>query len=205
VKHKQLYPLALVLSFATSVAAQDITIGVTLGTTGASASVGLCHKNAFQLMPKTIGGQATKFIIYEDNGGSGAGSALPHTAPVVRGYKKQIYHNHGTVTREFIKAGGKFVEGAIATNGPLIVAEDLPADNPVKPVALDFIRRYEQTLGERSRNAFSGHSCDGYLLLDAAVPVAIKSANPGTRAFRGALRDALETSTTSLQHMASTT
>jgi hypothetical protein len=36
VKHKQLYPVALVLFFATNVAAQDITIGVTLGTIGPS-------------------------------------------------------------------------------------------------------------------------------------------------------------------------
>jgi branched-chain amino acid transport system substrate-binding protein len=89
-------------------------------------------------------------------GGSGAGSALPHTALVVRGYKKQIYHNHGTVSREFIKAGGKMDEGAIAPTGPLIVAEDLPADNPVRPVALDFINRYEQTFGAHSRQA--GHA-----------------------------------------------
>ena len=101
-------------------------------------------------------------------GGSGAGSALPHTALVVRGYNKQIYHDHGTVSREFIKAGGRAVEGAIAPSGPLIVAEDLAEDNPVKPVALDFIKRYEQTFGERSRNVFSGYSYDGYLLLNAA-------------------------------------
>src|SRR5256886_6313623 len=40
-------------------------------------------------------------------GGSGTGGALPHVGFVERGYKKQIYHNHGTVNREFIKVGGK--------------------------------------------------------------------------------------------------
>jgi branched-chain amino acid transport system substrate-binding protein len=125
-------------------------------------------------------------------GGSGAGSAPPHIALVDRGYKKQIYHNHGTVNREFIKLGGKTVEGAIAPSGPLIVAEDLPDDNPIKPVALDFTKRYEQTFGEGSRNAFSGYSYDGYLLLNAAVPVAMQKAKPGTPEFRQALRDALE-------------
>jgi branched-chain amino acid transport system substrate-binding protein len=67
VKPKQLYPLALAVSFATSVAAQDVTIGVTMGTTGASASFGISYKNAFQLMGNTLGGQPAKFIIYEDN------------------------------------------------------------------------------------------------------------------------------------------
>src|SRR5207248_271959 len=73
-------------------------------------------------------------------GGTGAGGALPHVALIARGYKKQIYHNHGTVNREFIKSGGKAVEGTIAPSGPLLVAEDLPDDNPIKPVALDFTR-----------------------------------------------------------------
>ena len=60
-------------------------------------------------------------------GGSGTGGALPHLGLVERGYKKQIYHNHGTVNREFIKVGSKAVEGAIAPTGPLIVPEELPA------------------------------------------------------------------------------
>ena len=65
-KPEQLYPLALVVSFATSVAAQDVTIGVTMGTTGASASFGISYKNAFQLMPHDLVGQPTTLIIYAD-------------------------------------------------------------------------------------------------------------------------------------------
>jgi len=33
---------------------------------------------------------------------------------IERGYKKGIYHNHGTVNAEFIKVGGKAVSGAVA-------------------------------------------------------------------------------------------
>jgi branched-chain amino acid transport system substrate-binding protein len=125
-------------------------------------------------------------------GATGGGGALPHAALIVRGYQKQIYHNHGTVNREFIKLGGKAVEGAIAPSGPLLVAEDLPDDNPIKPVALDFIKRYEESFGEGSRNASSGYSYDAYLLLNAAVPIAMQKAKPGTPEFRPALRAALE-------------
>jgi branched-chain amino acid transport system substrate-binding protein len=125
-------------------------------------------------------------------GGSGTGGALPHLGLVERGYKKQIYHNHGTVNREFIKVGSKAVEGAIAPTGPLIVPEELPADNPIKKVAGEFIQRYEQTFGAGSRNAFAGYSYDGFLLLNAAVPAAMAKAKPGTPEFRSALRDALE-------------
>lgn len=41
-------------------------------------------------------------------------------------------------------------------------------------------------------NAFAGHVWDATLLLQKAVPVALKSARPGTPEFRSALRDALE-------------
>jgi branched-chain amino acid transport system substrate-binding protein len=84
------------------------------------------------------------------------------------------------------------VEGAIAPTGPLIVPEELPADNPIKKVAGDFTHSYEKTFGDGSRNAFAGYSYDGFLLLDAAVRTAATKAKPGTPEFRAALRDALE-------------
>lgn len=125
-------------------------------------------------------------------GGSGTGGALPHIALVERGYKGRIYHNHGTVNAEFIKVGGKNVEGAIAPTGPLIVPEELPANAATKAVSLDFTKRYEAAFGAGSRNAFAGYSNDAVMLLGAAIPEAVKKAKPGTPEFRAALRDALE-------------
>jgi branched-chain amino acid transport system substrate-binding protein len=125
-------------------------------------------------------------------GGSGTGGALPHLALVERGYKGRIYHNHGTVNAEFIRVGGKNVEGAIAPTGPLIVPEELPANAPTKAVSLDFTRRYEAAFGAGSRNAFAGYTNDAVMLLGAAIPAAVKRAKPGTPEFRAALRDALE-------------
>ncbi|MGQ0654485.1 MAG: ABC transporter substrate-binding protein [Betaproteobacteria bacterium] len=125
-------------------------------------------------------------------GGSGTGGALPHVALVERGFKKPIYHNHGTVNAEFIKVGGKNVEGAVAVTGPLVVPEDLADSHPVKKVALDFTQRYEKAFGAGTRNAFAGYSYDGMLLLNAAVPEAMKKAKPGTAEFREAMRAALE-------------
>ncbi|OFZ87485.1 MAG: branched-chain amino acid ABC transporter substrate-binding protein [Betaproteobacteria bacterium RBG_16_66_20] len=328
---------AVVTALTAGAANAEVTVGVTLGATGPGASLGIHYKNAFQLMPKTLGGQPVKYIILEDGsdatnagknarklitedkvdvvmgsngvpsslqiaqvatetqtpylcltpiavkpdqykwtfsvpqptelmmgavaehmkangvktvgfigfsdgwgdlmynattslaapngykvvtneryaradtsvtgqvlkimaanpdavivGGSGTGGALPHIALVERGYKGRIYHNHGTVNAEFIKVGGKNVEGAIAPTGPLIVPEELPASNAVKAVALDFTKRYEAAFGAGSRNAFAGYSNDAVMLLGAAIPEAMKKAQPGTPAFRAALRDALE-------------
>jgi branched-chain amino acid transport system substrate-binding protein len=125
-------------------------------------------------------------------GGSGTGGALPHVALVERGYKKGIYHNHGTVNQEFIKVGGKAVSGAVAPTGPLVVPEELPADFPTKKVSLDFTQRYEKAFGAGTRNAFAGYTYDAFLLLNAAAPEALKKAKPGTPEFREALRAALE-------------
>ena len=328
---------AFAATVATALAHAEVTIGVTLGATGPGASLGIHYKNAFQLLPKTLGGEPVKYIILEDGsdatnagknarklitedkvdvvmgsngvpsslqiaqvafetktpfvcltpialapdklawtfsvpqptelmmsavaehmkangvktvgfigfsdawgdlmykatehwaaqygykvvtneryaradtsvtgqvlkimaanpdavvvGGSGTGGALPHLALIERGYKGRIYHNHGTVNREFIKVGGKAVEGTIAPTGPLIVPEELPAGNATKAVSLEFIKRYEAAFGDGSRNAFSGYSHDAVMLVGAAIPDAMKKAKPGTPEFRQALRDSLE-------------
>ena len=57
---------ALTVGFAGAAVAQEVTIGLTMGTTGPGASLGIHYKNAFQLMPKTIGGYPVKFIMLED-------------------------------------------------------------------------------------------------------------------------------------------
>jgi branched-chain amino acid transport system substrate-binding protein len=330
--------LALAGAFAATSADAEVTIGVSLGSTGPGSSLGIPYKNAFQLLPKTLGGEPVKYIIIDDEskpdnaaknarkfatedkvdammgsngvpsavamiqvaaetktpmialtpvpplapdrlhwtfvvpqatelmmsavvdhfkargaktvgyigfsdtwgdlvynalqklapaggysivtnerygradtsvtgqvlkvmaanpdvvvvGGSGSPGATPHIALAERGYKGQIYHNHGTVNLPFIQNGKKSVEGAIAPTGALIVAEELPANFPTKAVSMDFVKRYESTFGAGSRNAFAGYSYDGVALLNAAVPVALKKAKPGTPEFREALRDALE-------------
>ena len=144
----------------------------------------------------SVTGQVLKIVAANPDavviGGSGTGGALPHVALVERGYKGRIYHNHGTVNREFIKVGGKAVEGAVAPTGPLIVPEELPGSHATKAVSLDFTKRYEATFGEGSRNAFGGYSHDAVMLIGAAIPGAIKKAKPGTAEFRAALRDSLE-------------
>ena len=330
--------LALAGAFAATAANAEITIGVSLGSTGPGSSLGIPYKNAFQLVPKTLGGEPVKYIILDDEskpdnaaknarkfasedkvdammgsngvpsavamvqvaaesktpmialtpvpplapdrshwtfvvpqttelmmsavvarmkargvktvgyigfsdtwgdlvynalqtlapsggyrivtnerygradtsvtgqvlkvmaanpdavivGGSGSPGATPHIALAERGYKGPIYHNHGTVNLPFIQTGKKNVEGAVAPTGALIVAEELPANFPTKAVSLDFVKRYESAFGAGSRNAFAGYSYDAVLLLNAAVPVALKKAKPGTPEFREALRSALE-------------
>lgn len=126
-------------------------------------------------------------------GGSGTGSALAHITLVERGYKGQIYHNHAVINKDFLRIGGKTLEGAIAPSGPVMVAEQIPDSNIVKPVAQAFLKAYEGKYGENSRNAFSAYSYDAYIMADKAVRAATATAKPGTPEFRQALRNALET------------
>ena len=125
-------------------------------------------------------------------GGAGTPGALPHIALNERGFKKPVYNTHGVVNREFIRVGGKGVEGAIAPTGPVVVAEQLPADHPLKQVGTEFLKRYEAAYGAGSRNAFAGYAYDAVAVISAAVPAALKLAKPGSAEFRQAMRDSIE-------------
>jgi branched-chain amino acid transport system substrate-binding protein len=88
--------------------------------------------------------------------------------------------------------GGKNVEGTYLPAGPVLVARQLPPGNPVRASAIEYVTKYEGTYGKDSVSTFGGHAWDAGKLMAAAVPVALKKAQPGTPEFRAALRDALE-------------
>lgn len=124
---------------------------------------------------------------------SGTPAVLPAFTLRERGYKGQIYFTDGVVNNDFLRVGGKAIEGAFLPAGPVVVAKDLPDSNPIKKVALDFGKRYEEANGKGSMNSFAAHAWNAYLMLERTVPVALKTgAKPGTEAFRVALREALE-------------
>ncbi|MBK8665569.1 MAG: ABC transporter substrate-binding protein [Burkholderiales bacterium] len=137
---------------------------------------------------KIIGAKPDAVLV----GGSGTPAALPQKTLVERGYAGKIYQTHGVANADFLRVGGKDVEGTILPVGPVLVADQLPASNPVRKSALEYIKIYEGAHGKGSVSAFGAHAWDAGLLLQAALPVALKSAQPGTPEFRAALRDALE-------------
>jgi len=126
-------------------------------------------------------------------GASTTPAVLPHATLRDQGYEGLIYQTHGTVAQAFLDSGGKAVEGARMPTGPMVVVEDLPDSNPVKKVSQDFIQKYQAKWGPGPVPAFAGTAWDGMLILDAASAKALKSgAEPGTEAFRVALRDAMQ-------------
>ena len=125
-------------------------------------------------------------------GGSATPGALPNIALTQRGFKGQVYNNHGAVSADYLRIGGAAVEGCIAPTGPLVVYDQLPDSNPVKPVATAFMQRYIEKYGPASRNAFAGYTYDAALIIQSAVAAALKAGAPGSEAFREALRRGME-------------
>lgn len=120
----------------------------------------------------------------------GAASALPQQALFHRGYKGEVYHTGSIVSPDFLRIGGKAVEGALVPTSPFMVAEQLPDSYPIKQQAMAFLKAYKAKFGARSD--FAAQMYDALGMLTAAVPKALKTAQPGTPAFREALRTALE-------------
>ncbi|MGJ7503982.1 ABC transporter substrate-binding protein [Variovorax sp. ZT5P49] len=124
--------------------------------------------------------------------GAGTPAALPQKALKERGYTGKMYQTHGVANADFLRVGGKDVEGTFLPAGPVLVAEQLPASNPLKKSAMTYVTAYEAAYGKGTVSTFGAHAWDAGLLMSSAVPVALKKAQPGTPEFRAALRDALE-------------
>jgi branched-chain amino acid transport system substrate-binding protein len=124
---------------------------------------------------------------------SGSGAAMPHKALIERGYKGKIYQTHAAATPDLVRIGGKDVEGSFVVSGPAVIAEQLADKHPSKKVAVDFVTKYEASVGKGTRNQFAGHAYDAQIVLEKVLPIALKKAKPGTPEFRAALRDGMET------------
>ena len=125
---------------------------------------------------------------------SGSGAAMPHKGLVERGYPKgKIYQTHGAASRDLIRIGGADVEGSYVSSGPAVVAPLLPDSNASKAIGVKYVTEYEKAYGKGLANQFGAHAYDVVIVLEKAVPIALKKGKPGTREFRVALKEALET------------
>ena len=124
---------------------------------------------------------------------SGTVAVMPHKTIKEQGFKKQIYQTHGISTMEFVRVGGKDVEGTIFPAGPVVVADLLPDSHPTKAAGLAYIKAYEAN-NKSPFAGFGAHLADCATLMLAGVAPALAKGKPGTEAFRSAIRDAVETS-----------
>lgn len=123
---------------------------------------------------------------------AGTAAALPAKTLRERGYKGKLYFTDGVANEDFLRVGGQDVEGGLLPSGMFAVAQQLPESSTVRKAALDFSRRHDAQYPPGSANHFSAHTWTVGLLLQRAVPAALKKGAPGSPSFRHALRDALE-------------
>jgi branched-chain amino acid transport system substrate-binding protein len=162
------------------------------------AGIKLVDTERFARSDTSVTGQALKLVGANPDAilvvASGSGAAMPHKGLVERGYaKSKIYQTHGAATLDLIRVGGADVDGSFVSSGPAVVAEQLPATNASKALGVQFKTAFEAANGKGSANQFAAHAFDVIVVLQKAVPIALKKGKPGTPEFRAALKDAFET------------
>lgn len=149
----------------------------------------------YQRSDSSVTGQALKVLSARPDAvliaGTGTAAALPQTTLAKQGYKGTFYQTHGAALPAFLKQAGTAAEGTILAASLMLVLPEIDDSNPAKKIATDYIKRYKEKYGETPAT-FGANVYDAGLLLEQAIPVAAKTAKPGTKEFRSALRDALE-------------
>jgi len=143
----------------------------------------------------SVTGQVLKIVALKPDavmtGGAGTPGALPFLALAERGFKGGIYGQHGLINPDFVRVAGAAGQGALMPTGPIIVAEQLPANHPTRKMGLEFRAAFLKANGVPTTDAFSAYSFDGWLVFVDAAGRAMAKAEPGTPEFRAALRDAI--------------
>lgn len=143
----------------------------------------------------SVTGQVLKLLAMKPEavmtGGAGTPGALPFLALQERGFKGKVYGQHGLINPDFVRVVGAAGQDALMPTGPIIVAEQLPADHPTRQIGLAFRSVFQKVNNAPTSDAFSAYSFDGYLVFADAAARALAKAEAGTPEFRVALRDAI--------------
>jgi len=102
------------------------------------------------------------------NFGFGQGPAI-----VTKNYKQlgialPLWQSHGVASKEYIRLAGDAAEGVRLPAAGLVVADQLPATDPQKPVVTAFKKDYEAAF-KSEVSTFAGHAYDGLQMASAAI------------------------------------
>ncbi len=161
----------------------------------AKKGIRIVAEERFQRQDPSVTAQALKLIAAKPDAvliaAPGTPAVLPQLALVERGYKGRFYQTHGAALPDFLKLGGKKVEGTVLAASLMLVLDQVPDSHPSKKIARNYVAAYEKAYGAAPAT-FGGNMFDAGLLLERAIPSALAKGKPGTAEFRSALRDALE-------------
>ena len=123
---------------------------------------------------------------------SGTPGALPQIELANRGWKGPTYQTQGVANNDYLRVGGKAVEGTFMTTAPVLVAEQLADANPLKKPGVEYVNRFESAYGPNTRTLFGATAWDVFFMVRQVVATAIRTTKPGTPEFRAAIRDGME-------------
>ena len=165
------------------------------GTLAEKAGIRIIASERYARADQSVMGQVLKLIAAKPDAiliaAVGGPAVLPQATLFDQGYKGRIYQTHAVATDDFIKLGKEKVEGTVLAAGSMLVIDDIADTDPIKKVALIYIGAYEKQFGQKPAT-FGANTYDSGLILQHAIPSALKVARPGSEAFRSALRDAIE-------------
>ncbi len=165
------------------------------GTLAEKAGIRIIASERYARADQSVMGQALKLIAAKPDAiliaAVGGPAVLPQATLFDQGYKGRIYQTHAVATDDFIKLGKEKVEGTVLAAGSMLVIDDIADTDPIKKVALIYIGAYEKQFGQKPAT-FGANTYDSGLILQHAIPSALRVAKPGSEAFRSALRDAIE-------------
>jgi branched-chain amino acid transport system substrate-binding protein len=162
-----------------------------------AAGLKIIASERYNARDTTVTAQTLKILVAQPDAvliaGSGTPAALPELSLKEQGYTGRLYQTAGVINQDFLRIGGKALEGTLLPGGPLIVSNQLPDNHPSKAPAEKYRKAYESVYGPRTLTTFGANAWDATLLvLDASARALAKGGTPGTPAFRAALRDAIE-------------
>lgn len=117
-------------------------------------------------------------------------AGLAQAAFVQIGVDKPVYQSHGVANDAFFEAAGPAADGVIAPMGRLLVADQLPDDDPQKAVIDQFIADYTAAF-DSPPSSFAGHAYDAWKIGTAAIaeagtdPESLRTAIEETSDFVG--------------------
>lgn len=100
--------------------------------------------------------------------------AIPPSASIVTtnfkqlGFDIPLIHSHGIGNKKFIELAKDASEGVIFPIGKLIIANELPENDPQKKVLLDYIDAYKAEYNQEPNN-FGGYAWDAMQLVIKAI------------------------------------
>ena len=125
------------------------------------------------------------------NAGFGQGPAIVTKNYRQIGITMPLYQSHGVASKEFIKLAGAAAEGVRLPAAALLVAEDLLASDPQRPVVVSYKNDYEGQF-KSEVSTFGGHAYDGLMLVIEAMKKAggtdkakVRDAIEGIRGYIG--------------------